>query len=639
MTYYMRLNSQPYKIVNYYLCLFCTTVGTQMTCPDPGTPPGARRMFGAHAKVTYSCNNRILVGSKERMCMTNGQWTGREPTCYYKHAYDTPAEVSHHFWVAIREKLATLQPEDTRDGRQIRILKNSTLNIYIAMEVSESIDEQYVTNTKQAVRLLIRKISSFSVNPNYDILFYSSVIHKTVDILDGTIDLKTMLDAIEKDKIDQSTNGTDLALVFRHFLEQMTHIKSKVGDKTFEEHHHVFIVFTDGGFNKGGDPAPTVAKIKNMVYLSDTPGQQDPSREEHLDIYIFGIGANINHEALMPLTVGRRGRHFFKMQDHNKLKEAFVQMIDESEETSLCGLHRSYVTYDKESSRRVNPWYAYVINEGVKKCFGSLVTSNFILTAAHCFRIQDRPEHVTVEINDGKNTGDINSSDKRVKNFFVHEKFDPGARKEQGVLVFYDYDVALIQLEGHVVIADTVRPICIPCTTETRDALRLDKNSTCKQQEELLLGDDTVHLSFLTRASVNDDTVNEVLVKDVQAKLGNNRPECIKHALEAPNINTDNVTIPVTENFLCTGGQYPTVDHIACTGDSGGAMFKDYDYRTVQVGVVSWGTKELCQSGGLVNSDASSRDFHINLFKVVPFLKRILGNDNQDDFPPLVFLN
>ncbi|XP_028297993.1 complement factor B-like, partial [Gouania willdenowi] len=256
-----------------------------------------------------------------------------------------------------------------------------------------------------------------------------------------------------------------------------------------------------------------------------------------------------------------------------------------------------------------------------------------ILTAAHCFRKQDRPEHVTVEISDGKNTV------RRVKNLFVHEKFDPGARKEQGVLVFYDYDVALIQLEEHVVIADTVRPICIPCTTETRDALRLDKNSTCKQQEELLLGDDTVHLSFLTRASVNDDTVNEVLVKDVQAKLGDNRPECIKHALEAPNVNTDNVTIPVTENFLCTGGQYPTVDHKACTGDSGGAVFKDYDYRTVQVGVVSWGTKELCQSGGLVNSDASSRDFHINLFKVVPFLKRILGNDNQDDFSPLVFLN
>uniref|UniRef100_A0A8C5GYI5 C3/C5 convertase n=1 Tax=Gouania willdenowi TaxID=441366 RepID=A0A8C5GYI5_GOUWI len=653
----MRLNSQPYKIVNYYLCLFCTTVGTQMTCPDPGTPPGARRMFGAHAKVTYSCNNRILVGSKERMCMTNGQWTGREPTCYCEtNAHYIPSNIkeshsliethtktlyvifAHLFWHFAFQRhvnMVCFCLEDTRDGRQIRILKNSTLNIYIAMEVSESIDEQYVTNTKQAVRLLIRKISSFSVNPNYDILFYSSVIHKTVDILDGTIDLKTMLDphcVFCTFLFLESTNGTDLALVFRHFLEQMTHIKSKVGDKTFEEHHHVFIVFTDGGFNKGGDPAPTVAKIKNMVYLSDTPGQQDPSREEHLDIYIFGIGANINHEALMPLTVGRRGRHFFKMQDHNKLKEAFVQMIDESEETSLCGLHRSYVTYDKESSRRVNPWYAYVIVQ-VKKitfCFGSLVTSNFILTAAHCFRIQDRPEHVTVEINDGKNT---------VKNFFVHEKFDPGARKEQGVLVFYDYDVALIQLEGHVVIADTVRPICIPCTTETRDALRLDKNSTCKQQEELLLGDDTVHLSFLTRASVNDDTVNEVLVKDVQAKLGNNRPECIKHALEAPNINTDNVTIPVTENFLCTGGQYPTVDHIACTGDSGGAMFKDYDYRTVQVGVVSWGTKELCQSGGLVNSDASSRDFHINLFKVVPFLKRILGNDNQDDFPPLVFLN
>lgn len=58
-----------------------------------------------------------------------------------------------------------------------------------------------------------------------------------------------------------------------------------------------------------------------------------------------------------------------------------------------------------------------------------------------------------------------------------------------------------------------------------------------------------------------------------------------------------------------------------------------------QVALVSWGTKNMCITGGLVESDDTSRDFHINLFRVVPFLKSILGDNTQDDYQPLKFLD
>lgn len=61
--------------------------------------------------------------------------------------------------------------------------------------------------------------------------------------------------------------------------------------------------------------------------------------------------------------------------------------------------------------------------------------------------------------------------------------------------------------------------------------------------------------------------------------------------------------------------------------------------RASQVALVSWGTKILCIGGGLVESDDDSRDFHLNLFRVVPFLKSILGNDTQDEYAPLKFLD
>lgn len=50
--------------------------------------------------------------------------------------------------------------DDTQEGRTIRILKNETLNIYIAVDISESIEEDQVNSAKKAVITLIDKVSN-----------------------------------------------------------------------------------------------------------------------------------------------------------------------------------------------------------------------------------------------------------------------------------------------------------------------------------------------------------------------------------------------------------------------------------------------------------------------------------------------
>uniref|UniRef100_A0A3B5PYB9 Sushi domain-containing protein n=1 Tax=Xiphophorus maculatus TaxID=8083 RepID=A0A3B5PYB9_XIPMA len=103
-------------------------------CPDPGVPPGASRagnMFGIDDKVRYTCNGELfLVGSKERVCLENGQWTGTEPACYY----------------------------DTQEGRLIRISKSGTLNIYIGVDISESIEKEDFEKARDAIITLIKKV-------------------------------------------------------------------------------------------------------------------------------------------------------------------------------------------------------------------------------------------------------------------------------------------------------------------------------------------------------------------------------------------------------------------------------------------------------------------------------------------------
>ncbi|XP_068600166.1 complement factor B-like [Brachionichthys hirsutus] len=606
-------------------------------CADPGIPPGASRIgniFEFDYTVKYTCNsNLFLVGPSERKCQENGQWTGQEPACYYRHTYDTPLEVSQAFGSSIRESLTMLEPAgDTQEGRKIRISRNGTLNIYIAMDISESIENNQVAQAKEAVTRLISKIASFSVTPNYDIAFFSSEILEVVSIMNffnGKIKLADVKKRIEAfDVSRQNTAGTNLCLVFKKILEKMGAIKERVKEEAFKEHRHAIIVFTDGAYNMGGSPTPTVRRIKNMVYMNHTSETQSQTREDYLDIYIFAIGAEIFEDDLRALTVGAKGKHYFKLQIKD-LSQTFDEMIDEEDVKGLCGLHKEYEASGKNSERKRFPWMTFVFiqNQGQSvTCSGSLVSPQFVLTAAHCLPFGVTEKNVKVEIDDGQ--GRVKS----VKTFIVHPKFNVSLKAHAGVKEFYDYDVALIQLMEDVHISNIARPICIPGTQETSDALQLIGDSTCQQQEQLLFKDNLERLAFLTKKG------NQVSEKDIHAKLGSNRDECISHALEAEGITTKKPKDAVTDNFLCTGGRSPYRDHIACTGDSGGAVFKNYEHRTVQVAVVSWGTKILCKSGGVVESDDSSRDFHINLFRVTGFLKSILGRDDQDDYAPLTFL-
>lgn len=46
-----------------------------------------------------------------------------------------------------------------------------------------------------------------------------------------------------------------------------------------------------------------------------------------IDIYLFGIGAEIYTDDLKRLRVGTGGEHFFKLRDYSNLEKVFDQII------------------------------------------------------------------------------------------------------------------------------------------------------------------------------------------------------------------------------------------------------------------------------------------------------------------------
>ncbi|KAM9332688.1 complement factor B-like [Pholidichthys leucotaenia] len=627
-------------------------------CADPGIPPGASREgneFGFQDKVVYRCDRPLfLVGSEERMCQENGFWTATEPACYYEYTFDRPEDISQAFGNAIKDSLTTLQPvDDIESGRTIRVSKGGILNIYIAVDISDSIGKTDIDRAKNAVIALIDKISSFSVSPNYEIIFFSSEVYEVADIikfLDGRVKLDSVIRDIKSFTIEDKSPGTDLSKAFKKIETQMALIRENPGKKSFREHRHVIIGFTDGAYNEGGPPQPIVQRIKDMVHMNQE------SRKDYLDIYIFGIGAEIFDNFLQPLTAGTGTgeHHYFRLDSNVELQKIFEEIIEVNEEVNrLCGLHQ---TYKSTASRKMYPWFAFiqVVTDSFRKnCLGALVSPRFVLTAAHCIHGY-LPRDITVEIDDGGNRV------KAVKQFWTHQDYNTRAKQNLNIQEFYDYDVALIKLEKDVQISNQVRPICVPCTSETNAALQLPSTSSCRDQAVISMADDgfassgteavkeafpvtdvfllPLFVSSCSRSTCSKTppsqvclclsssrggtgfpsreplgsvafcflplpsdippeellhlSVSSFLIAESEDSCSSSpfqfftscpRKECIDKAIGVGGITKETVGEAVTDNFLCTGGLDPQTDYIACTGDSGGAVFKNFKHRTVQL--------------------------------------------------------
>ncbi|KAL4648179.1 complement factor B [Arapaima gigas] len=608
-------------------------------CPDPGVPAGSRRggnSFDIDDKVTYCCDHdMVIVGSSERVCQESGEWTGTEPACYYKHTYDLPQEAVKAFNKALNRiiELASLDQYDKliflfkSYTKRIRLVKDVTLHIYIAIDASDSFEEENIMWSKNAVKKIIEKIDVREVTPKYEILFFAADVKEVVDIIDPgnvNIDLMKALDDFKYADTDDKT-GTDITKAFRKILEKMSIIKAR-SETPFKDIRHVIILFSDGKANTGRSPHGNVARIKSLV-----KSVHSTDWEEYLDIFAFGVGPDIDEDVLNNIVSHKDGEtYFFKLKEISQLDEDLDQMIDESDSVGLCGLHREYVT---DNNRQKFPWLAKisVTREAADStCIGSLIRSRFVVTAAHCFKLEDTENFQKIKVY-------VDSPRAyKVKTLTPHPKYDNQAKKNMGISEFYDYDVALIELEKNVPFTAYVRPICIPCTRETSRAIRLPDSASCKDQETFLLNRDFERASFVSELQ------KPFQQKNVTIKLNSQRLRCIEDALltlKEKHGGDVNVTEIVTDNFLCTEG----IDSprgqtdFSCGGDSGGALYVQRRRRLVQVGVVTWGTKDMCKAGK-PQSDETSRDFHINLFRIKDFLKQHLGK-TEESYAPLIFID
>ncbi|XP_030825961.1 complement factor B, partial [Camarhynchus parvulus] len=428
-------------------------------------------------------------------------------------------------------------PEAT-SKRRIRLDGAGALNVFLVLDASRSVNARDYESARDALGELVEKIASFGAVPHYGVVTFGS-------------EPRVVLSPTEP-------SASDAAAV-RERLKGMS---------------------LEGRANMGGSPVPVLQQIRELLSIGRDP--RDP-REEFLDVYTFGLGEDHDKILLNELASKKAGEtHTFSLRDTEDLQEVFHRMIDESSTLGLCGVS---LEHNAAGDRERNPWEATVTvtrpGRGQERCQGSLVSPYFVLTAAHCFRSEDEPTWLGVDIGSREHRG--------VRGLFLHPEFSPGSRRNRGVPEFYDFDVALVQLDRKVQPSSTHRPICIPTGQKGKHRApgppRTPRRGPCQDHRRLLLPPKNVEAFFLHPRGSAGLQRQRVLLK-----LGDQRGPCEADALRAPPYaNVTSLDDVVTPRFLCSGGHEPQVDPNACPGDSGGPVVVTWGKRHFQVGVVSWG--------------------------------------------------